>query len=80
MRYPGARIKNGRELSIRWRPYGIRIAVKKWFGGAAEGDSPPIMMRDEVLILEFQRGSRAAFEELNARYCGSFVPFLSSSA
>ena len=33
------------------------------------------MMSDEVLILEFQRGSRAAFEELYARYCGPLYGF-----
>jgi RNA polymerase sigma-70 factor, ECF subfamily len=33
------------------------------------------MMSDEVLMLEFQRGSRAAFEELYARYCGPLYGF-----
>lgn len=33
------------------------------------------MSSDEALMLEFQRGSRAAFEELYARYCGPLHGF-----
>jgi len=33
------------------------------------------MSSDETLMLEFQRGSRAAFEELYARYCGPLYGF-----
>jgi len=33
------------------------------------------MTNDEALMLEFQRGSRAAFEELYARYCGPLYGF-----
>ena len=33
------------------------------------------MTNDEALMLEFQRGSRAAFEELYSRYCGPLYGF-----
>ena len=33
------------------------------------------MVSDEILIIEFQRGSRAAFEELYARYFGPLYGF-----
>src|SRR6185437_13507067 len=33
------------------------------------------MTSDEALMLEFQRGSRAAFEELFARYCKPLYGF-----
>lgn len=33
------------------------------------------MHSDEVLMLEFQRGSRAALEELYSRYCGPLHGF-----
>jgi RNA polymerase sigma-70 factor (ECF subfamily) len=42
---------------------------------AGEGDAPDVMSSDEVLILEFQRGSRAAFEELYSRYSGPLYGF-----
>lgn len=43
--------------------------------GGEEEDAPDAMSSDEVLMLEFQRGSRTAFEELYSRYSGPLYGF-----
>ena len=40
-----------------------------WKAGRKQAGTNTNMTSDEALMLEFQRGSRAAFEELFARYC-----------
>ena len=45
------------------------------YPGADQGDAPDGMNTDEVLMLEFQLGSRPAFEELYSRYNGPLYGF-----
>jgi len=40
-----------------------------------QGDAGELMISDEALMLDFQRGSREAFEELFARYRGPLYGF-----
>ena len=49
--------------------------MKEGCGTAAWSDVAPITLNDEALMLEFQAGSRAAFEELYSRYHGRLYGF-----
>jgi RNA polymerase sigma-70 factor (ECF subfamily) len=51
------------------------LQVQNSSTGADQGDAPDSMNSDEVLMREFQLGSRPAFEELYSRYNGPLYGF-----
>src|SRR5215467_5997872 len=65
-----------REFLQAWElfPFCRHYRVKQ-HGGRVAGDAPDGMNSDEAVMLDFQRGSRAAFEELYARYQGPLYGF-----
>jgi RNA polymerase sigma-70 factor, ECF subfamily len=56
-------------------PFFLHYRYRTATPGRVEGDAPDNMISDEVLMLEFQSGSRAAFEELYSRYRGPLHGF-----
>ena len=56
-------------------PFFLHYRYRTATPGRVEGDAPDSMISDEVLMLEYQGGSRAAFEELYSRYSGPLYGF-----
>jgi RNA polymerase sigma-70 factor (ECF subfamily) len=61
--------------SARTFPSPATLQDQKNSAEADEGDRPDGMNSDEALMLEFQLGSRNAFEELYSRYSGPLYGF-----
>jgi RNA polymerase sigma-70 factor, ECF subfamily len=53
----------------------ITVYEKSAISRPSEGNAGKLMISDEALMLDFQRGSREAFEELFARYRGPLHGF-----
>ncbi|HEY6254002.1 MAG TPA: sigma factor, partial [Candidatus Angelobacter sp.] len=53
----------------------ITVYEKNAISPSTQGNAGKLMISDEALMLDFQRGSRDAFEELFARYRGPLHGF-----